>query len=221
MAEVRTQRAYPRSRGATCAQVGFTVMEMGLSPLARGNPTKIFNNDWNSGPIPARAGQPGRQEPRDLVGGAYPRSRGATTFTRPLTHDYPGLSPLARGNPVVVAAVGGGVGPIPARAGQPQKRGGRHLCGRAYPRSRGATCRRSRPVFSSGGLSPLARGNREYPQHWVFLAGPIPARAGQPLGNSWAVPNVAAYPRSRGATPFSVKSLFTVTGLSPLARGNP
>ena len=50
-----------------------------------------------------------------------------------------GLSPLARGNPAVVGAAAWGVGPIPARAGQPTA----PACGggapRAYPRSRGAT----------------------------------------------------------------------------------
>ncbi len=70
------------------------------------------------------------------------------------------------------------------------------------------------------GLSPLARGNRQAPALQRSLKGPIPARAGQPAGGSGAGDEEGAYPRSRGATAVAVTSGVTVTGLSPLARGN-
>ena len=53
-------------------------------------------------------------------------------------------------------------GPIPARAGEPNKevlRGGKSG---AYPRSRGGTDATLGSVNALGGLSPLARGNRRW-----------------------------------------------------------
>ena len=51
-------------------------------------------------------------------------------------------------------------------------------------------------------------------------SGPIPARAGQPLGEVLRPQVNRAYPRSRGATTTVAKAREAVTGLSPLARGN-
>ncbi len=50
--------------------------------------------------------------------------------------------------------------------------------------------------------------------------GPIPARAGEPLGYAFVAPAIGAYPRSRGGTFMAVNRAFTHSGLSPLARGN-
>ena len=71
------------------------------------------------------------------------------------------------------------------------------------------------------GLSPLARGNRLRLRQGAALDGPIPARAGQP-GQAWESGRpIAAYPRSRGATSRSAQTGVDISGLSPLARGNP
>ena len=51
-------RAYPRSRGATVSASQLPKSTAGLSPLARGNRLSRHRNDFVSGPIPARAGQP-------------------------------------------------------------------------------------------------------------------------------------------------------------------
>ncbi len=53
------------------------------------------------------------------------------------------------------------------------------------------------------------------------LAGPIPARAGQPASTSGTMPVARAYPRSRGATSATGRPDSRAAGLSPLARGNP
>ena len=50
------------------------------------------------------------------------------------------------------------------------------------------------------GLSPLARGNQLRIQLVGALAGPIPARAGQPEMEHIEYTIAWAYPRSRGAT---------------------
>ena len=53
-----TSWAYPRSRGGTVKGFISSSKDRGLSPLARGNPTRIDRNLFSSGPIPARAGEP-------------------------------------------------------------------------------------------------------------------------------------------------------------------
>ena len=70
-------------------------------------------------PIPARAGQPSASTKSAWPRRAYPRSRGATVDSDDLEEPFLGLSPLARGNLVVVLGGIAGHGPIPARAGQP------------------------------------------------------------------------------------------------------
>jgi len=114
------------------------------------------------------------------IGGAYPRSRGATALQADHVAIVAGLSPLARGNrfqrvlPMMLS------GPIPARAGQPSPTPRCRRSPRAYPRSRGATGRGHRCKGHLRGLSPLARGNRNAVCSGRCEEGPIPARAGQP-----------------------------------------
>ena len=73
------QGAYPRSRGATRTGSRPTSLTGGLSPLTRGNLGVVNDVFGPPGPIPAHAGQPHSRAPRDTRGGAYPRSRGATS----------------------------------------------------------------------------------------------------------------------------------------------
>ena len=155
-----------------------------------------------------------------VVAGAYPRSRGGTRVGR----------------------AGDGLldGPIPARAGEPQRarrvwrtagayprsRGGTFqpsCCAsltRAYPRSRGGTQMINWMLRARQGLSPLARGNPCGSAGSRLWSGPIPARAGEPNAcRCW--PNLIwAYPRSRGGTPDMPAICAALGGLSPLARGN-
>ena len=114
--------AYPRSRGATVVVVRGDLLQVGLSPLARGNPEVRRRAHAASGPIPARAGQPPPWQWSCTRCRAYPRSRGATSAVAMVVYAVPGLSPLARGNPAQRLASAAVHGPIPARAGQPQGR---------------------------------------------------------------------------------------------------
>ena len=213
--------AYPRSRGATHWISSGYVGEEGLSPLARGNRTNMQVKPFLLGPIPARAGQPAKPFWKMSSYWAYPRSRGATCGMNMLDIPDEGLSPLARGNRVggaVQVVVGG---PIPARAGQPPWRRAVWPWPGAYPRSRGATGRGGRTAGAAVGLSPLARGNPGHDGQRGRRNGPIPARAGQPTVATMTSREIAAYPRSRGATVRRVSFSWLPMGLSPLARGNP
>ena len=131
-----------------------------------------------------------------------------------------GLSPLARGNLHLVARHQVAIGPIPARAGQPAILALSYIPLEAYPRSRGATNSRGAHLLCRSGLSPLARGNLAVAQQCALWAGPIPARAGQPMSSIVFVSSNGAYPRSRGATAPINPISSAPYGLSPLARGN-
>ncbi len=155
-----------------------------------------------------------------MITRAYPRSRGATPLRRSCHHWRQGLSPLARGNPLLIQLVPREKGPIPARAGQPPSSRRRPSWPGAYPRSRGATPACSSTPALPAGLSPLARGNRGHTSRPRAWWGPIPARAGQPASRPHALTLAGAYPRSRGATAQDMGYKERAKGLSPLARGN-
>ena len=70
----------------------------------------------------------------------------------------------------------------------------------AYPRSRGGTFRIVFRWSSPSGLSPLARGNPYLNLALAMSAGPIPARAGEPVASVAVQGLPRAYPRSRGGT---------------------
>ena len=172
------------------------------------------------GPIPARAGQPTAGSGTAECSRAYPRSRGATILSQFADPASKGLSPLARGNLQWCARLVRPGGPIPARAGQPERLRARGGPVRAYPRSRGATVEGEDTPRQMKGLSPLARGNHLGDHFFGLPQGPIPARAGQPWWPGRCSDGARAYPRSRGATVKTIRNNHQLRGLSPLARGN-
>ena len=131
-----------------------------------------------------------------------------------------GLSPLARGNRAAIQDHQQPGGPIPACAGEPVQRIGRHRHSRAYPRLRGGTRRFWFQRRRVRGLSPLARGNPPAVDQGDGRDGPIPACAGEPSAGRCASSVTRAYPRLRGGTVLTDAALARVEGLSPLARGN-
>ena len=135
----RIKGAYPRSRGGTPRKGRMLSRSTGLSPLARGNPQGPAAAARPPGPIPARAGEPRPIRRSRSQSWAYPRSRGGTAVTNVPRFSTVGLSPLARGNPVVCGDRLGVNGPIPARAGEPSSGRSWADISRAYPRSRGGT----------------------------------------------------------------------------------
>ena len=131
----------------------------GLSPRARGNLRRSSVNDAVTGPIPAGAGEPGAPLMRLHLSRAYPRGRGGTYKELASTHPDYGLSPRARGNQADPRDGYAWVGPIPAGAGEPDKRCFSPCKWRAYPRGRGGTVIVVAHAQVKAGLSPRARGN--------------------------------------------------------------
>ena len=178
---LRFARAYPRSRGATDTGQCNPSLELGLSPLTRGNPLRCSSISALPGPIPAHAGQPGPFTLGAILWRAYPRSRGATSIAATASICGTGLSPLTRGNLRAIRPLSWFVRPIPAHAGQPGAAGCQWCAARAYPRSRGATSTPKAVGWNERGLSPLTRGNRALSFLDCARFRPIPAHAGQPL----------------------------------------
>ncbi len=212
--------AYPRMRGGTMASMCWGLTGRGLSPHARGNPPSPFVQTHLLGPIPACAGEPCSETSHPLSRRAYPRMRGGTFATAFRYLKIRGLSPHARGNPAGTASGDGYEGPIPACAGEPQRGGRQHKCGRAYPRMRGGTRGVGLCGHPSWGLSPHARGNHAGSVLGGNSPGPIPACAGEPCTCATTMLASRAYPRMRGGTIDLSNNPCVVRGLSPHARGN-
>ncbi len=131
--------AYPRMRGGT-RQARLALLEAGgLSPHARGNPGSCTLPIRSSGPIPACAGEPLGLIERQYLAGAYPRMRGGTFAIPQEQSPAVGLSPHARGNPLMVKSPVAAMGPIPACAGEPAGASVWVANPPAYPRMRGGT----------------------------------------------------------------------------------
>ena len=196
---VPSRWAYPRTCGAAEKRLHIVQTVMGLSPHLRGSRTSSAPGAARSGPIPAPAGQPRSDQPRDRSPWAYPRTCGAAqSRDRPL-QQHRGLSPHLRGSPHVVRLAVHGPGPIPAPAGQPSAASRDAEDRRAYPRTCGAATRPIMVRHSNRGLSPHLRGSQVVPSLPPRFCGPIPAPAGQPRRPWGRYLRSGAYPRTCGA----------------------
>ena len=152
----------------------------GLSPRARGNRDGGGRSADRGGSIPACAG-----EPHYLAMGwtpiqVYPRVRGGTGLDGVDAQPGRGLSPRARGNPIIRLVLIRIVGSIPACAGEP------------------GVDRKGSGIVS--GLSPRARGNPISRSLRSHRPRSIPACAGEPKIRDLACQGNEVYPRVRGGT---------------------
>ena len=131
--------AYPRGRGGTEDYAWLSQWPKGLSPRTRGNHGGRRKRGRRFGPIPADAGEPGRQRHRPPAKWAYPRGRGGTERWCEVLGNLGGLSPRTRGNPRMDHIRRARQGPIPADAGEPDSRLVARWHSQAYPRGRGGT----------------------------------------------------------------------------------
>ena len=169
---------HPRSRGVYRIREHYPWADMGSSPLARGLLADGAQEQARGRIIPARAGFTHRRAGVGQSHQDHPRSRGVYA---PLVRAEPkrgGSSPLARGLPVVGPVDGDDDRIIPARAGFTRQPRGRCSGGRDHPRSRGVYSGTRRPMRSTAGSSPLARGLHRRLLPRSAGGGIIPARAG-------------------------------------------
>ena len=114
------ERVYPRVCGGTRQRQGCSPCAAGLSPRVRGNPCFDRALEGKSGSIPACAGEPYSAKRNAFDGGVYPRVCGGTFAGVVGRARLLGLSPRVRGNLGRGMGSSGGVGSIPACAGEPR-----------------------------------------------------------------------------------------------------
>ena len=212
---------YPRWRGEHAALLPLTLVEAGLSPLARG--TRYSVNRISERPrfIPAGAGNTQTSTTAPLLCAVYPRWRGEHDNCGVTVSNSAGLSPLARGTllrldfPLLRNRF------IPAGAGNTFPQPGEYPCTTVYPRWRGEHTPTASHSLRPCGLSPLARGTHKGFNTFFWLSRFIPAGAGNTLRRIKIQFRVAVYPRWRGEHSCDQPPELARAGLSPLARGTP
>ena len=156
-----------------------------------------------------------------MLAWAYPRGRGGNTGGFCRGRASGGLSPRSRGKRDWPGLYAGGLGPIPAVAGEtPRQRRILRRC-RAYPRGRGGNTVNFSVALGTSGLSPRSRGKPATRFCWLARRGPIPAVAGETFSRVHVVPAFRAYPRGRGGNTGKAAILEGFQGLSPRSRGKP
>ena len=128
----------------------------------------------------------------------YPRWRGELTMYDRKTSDWRGLSPLARGTPILEFVIWTPMRFIPAGAGNSSSA---FLCAvskSVYPRWRGELSTIYPPLLNGTGLSPLARGTRSTITSKSAESRFIPAGAGNSVLSLPYIARISVYPRWRG-----------------------
>ena len=170
---------YPRVCGGTNPPI-LSPRMAGLSPRMRGNRAVRGYPAFESGSIPAYAGEPGRTDPGRPRAAVYPRVCGGTEAYPAAGKMFRGLSPRMRGNPRHGEPQRGFPRSIPAYAGEPTCRRSWARATTVYPRVCGGTSHEALLPVPIPGLSPRMRGNRRRCRPRRRPAGSIPAYAGEP-----------------------------------------
>ena len=191
---------YPRACGGTGRGCHPCRSCQGLSPRVRGNRHEVLVRATDSGSIPARAGEPPSTVVNAPANGVYPRACGGTYGASVDHAPGTGLSPRVRGNLYTPTGGGGGMGSIPARAGEPPYVAVIQFCKEVYPRACGGTMGVAPGAAPIKGLSPRVRGNRMDVGRRHCRCGSIPARAGEPRYGTTGSSSSRVYPRACGGT---------------------
>ena len=215
-----TSSVYPRACGGTGPEPGETLPKIGLSPRVRGNRMLLCEQYWQTGSIPARAGEPSIRLQHRHSNPVYPRACGGTGLRLATRTLQRGLSPRVRGNHPVAATISNPEGSIPARAGEPCANCSTASIPMVYPRACGGTHKLQSRAHRSKGLSPRVRGNHLSALPIPDTGRSIPARAGEPLISRHGDVLRRVYPRACGGTAGGNAGAVHLLGLSPRVRGN-
>ena len=213
-------RVYPRVCGGAGTDMGKTYDQAGLSPRVRGS--RVVPGVWHhvAGSIPACAGEPCTAARSRLAPRVYPRvCGGACDARRRRQHDQ-GLSPRVRGSQRQVAKPTGGMGSIPACAGEPASSAAAWGLARVYPRVCGGAILRILSTASTWGLSPRVRGSPGTDAFLPAVDGSIPACAGEPSRLENFAGRGRVYPRVCGGAQSRCARRRSAPGLSPRVRGS-
>ncbi|VGD68424.1 Domain of uncharacterised function (DUF2825) [Klebsiella pneumoniae] len=191
----------------------------GLSPLARGTHSAVKHAQSMDRFIPAGAGNTNSVDLILTDPPVYLRWRGEHILGGNQNDEVNGLSPLARGTPVVGTHVRTRHRFIPAGAGNTIESNDALERISVYPRWRGEHTSRSRVISVVRGLSPLARGTRVTLGGREIVERFIPAGAGNTKSLPLPLRLKPVYPRWRGEHINIFSQQLFRNGLSPLARG--
>ena len=175
------RRVYPRVCGGTSREGDLTREDAGLSPRVRGNRGREVPPACRPGSIPACAGEPVSTSSWLKRERVYPRVCGGTARGPRRPAGSRGLSPRVRGNPRRMEWPRIRGRSIPACAGEPSQQALLTLDRQVYPRVCGGTSAATRAIQRWPGLSPRVRGNPRPRAQRRYLAGSIPACAGEPI----------------------------------------
>ena len=206
--------------GGTYAQYQHSAGFDGLSLRVRGNHLLLLLTAFVVRSIPACAGEPNGQKPRQYAGEVYPRVCGGTRFIVLTQEHLKGLSPRVRGNHGLTGIFRTHQGSIPACAGEPWTSLTTPTAIRVYPRVCGGTAGALAVGRRQAGLSPRVRGNPSRRDASSHHPGSIPACAGEPTAARLPTAMRAVYPRVCGGTHEMVGFGGLAAGLSPRVRGN-
>ena len=171
----------------------------GSSPLVRGQPISVRPDEPSVRIIPARAGPTFCRCGKSILYPDHPRSCGANQVSVFRVRWHYGSSPLVRGQRFAIQFIKPFVSD--------------------HPRSCGANRLMDTRTTRKSGSSPLVRGQPGLHVAIRFTNRIIPARAGPTIFNGrFLIPN-ADHPRSCGANAIASAASSSVSGSSPLVRG--
>ena len=159
---------YPRWRGEHAPCNLCAADSAGLSPLARGTPLRVAKFHTKRRFIPAGAGNTLVVRFWNPIKAVYPRWRGEHAPCNLCAADSAGLSPLARGTPIIPAGIERLSRFIPAGAGNTTGKNPPTATGAVYPRWRGEHAARYRQPRINPRFIPAGAGNTAL--FWLFSA---------------------------------------------------
>ena len=199
----------------------WNVVYNGLSPRVRGKRGYGRIGRGRRGSIPACAGEALPQRRKGRQSWVYPRVCGGSRSEYVAWQRKCGLSPRVRGKLVQFVKGDGGVGSIPACAGEAGSGGSGSSRPAVYPRVCGGSGRWTGWQSEKHGLSPRVRGKRIRRRQQRHVPGSIPACAGEASVRRTAIRTSAVYPRVCGGSFRPAHGDTDISGLSPRVRGKP
>ena len=213
---------YPRTGGGNIAGRFCPPDGGGLSPHGRG---KHRDKSPHVPPpprsIPARAGETLANPLTRSYSRVYPRTGGGNSDSGRLEFLTLGLSPHGRGKRRRRRGGYGGMGSIPARAGETSSASTSSRAAWVYPRTGGGNAASFPPAPFLYGLSPHGRGKLPAMRPASRRPGSIPARAGETRSGHRRRRATRVYPRTGGGNRPAHSPATTAAGLSPHGRGKP
>ena len=211
---------HPRACGGATPVMAPVMVCGGSSPRVRGSLEVCCAGGGPHGFIPARAGEPRLVLARGRADRVHPRACGGAATSNTLGTTYSGSSPRVRGSHGVDQSRVLRIRFIPARAGEPKRRGADGSSREVHPRACGGASRRTASSSGDHGSSPRVRGSRP--------AGPprrsprrfIPARAGEPRRRASRRAICTVHPRACGGASTLRHEQPSSPGSSPRVRGS-